>query len=237
MQEFAKEALSVLYQDDRLVVIHKPHGLLVHRSKYADEAKVFAVQELRNQIGQHVWPCHRLDRKTSGILVFALDTETNAKVQQQFENNQVQKTYWAIVRGFTPDEGTIDYALTNDKGKEQDALTDYKTLQSVELDLAFGKFQTSRYSLVELYPKTGRLHQLRKHMAHIFHPIIGDRPHGCNKQNRLFKEKWQMTTMMLHAKELKMQHPYTGEQLHFQAPLSDSFMHTMHLLGFKVPQG
>ncbi len=222
--------LEIIYQDQDLVAINKPHGLLVHRSKYADEAKVFAVQELRNQIGQHVYPCHRLDRKTSGILLFALNPETNALMQEKFSNNQLSKTYIAIVRGFSPDEGIIDYALTNDKGKTQEALTHFKTLAQSEINLPLGKFDTSRYSLVEVYPKSGRLHQIRKHFAHIFHPIIADRPHGCNKQNRLFKEKWGMDTMMLHAEHLEFEHPISKTPIHIVAKKSTEFERVLCLL-------
>lgn len=222
--------LEILFHDEHFVAINKPHGLLVHRSKYADEAKVFAVQELRNQIGQHVWPCHRLDRKTGGVLVFALNEESNAKMQNLFLLNQIQKTYRAIVRGYAPDDGTIDYPLINDKGKTQDAITVFRTLKKAELDVPFGKFETSRYSLVEIYPKTGRLHQIRKHFAHLRHPIIADRPHGCNKQNRLFKEKWNMDTMLLHAKQLNFIHPLTQKNINIEAPIQSEFKRMMELL-------
>ena len=191
--------LGILYQDEHLVAINKPHGLLVHRSPIATNADTFAVQELRNLLEQRVYPVHRLDRKTAGVLLFALNEDIHKALQKQFAERDVEKTYLAIVRGYTEDQGLIDYALTNDKGKVQEAQTAYKTLARTEIDLPFGKHTTSRYSLVEARPHTGRMHQLRKHFAHILHPIIGDRPHGCNKQNKLFKEKWKMTTMLLHA--------------------------------------
>lgn len=222
--------LEILFKDDDFVAINKPHGLLVHRSKYADEANVFAVQELRNQIGQYVWPCHRLDRKTSGVLLFALNEQANSLMQQQFANNQTIKTYRCIVRGFTDDKGIIDYALINDKDKKQDAITAYKTIKQSEIEVPFGKFNTSRYSLVEVYPKSGRLHQIRKHFAHIFHPIIADRPHGCNKQNGLFKERWKMDTMMLYAKQLQFNHPILKTEITINAQQSSEFNRVLHLL-------
>ena len=222
--------LKIIYQDDFLIAINKPHGLLVHRSGYASNANVFAVQELRNQIEQKVFPCHRLDRKTSGVLLFALDEDTNRKLQQQFASNSVQKKYLAIVRGFTNDKGIIDYSLTNDKGKTQNAITKYKTINQSEVDISFGKFNTSRYSLVEANPQTGRYHQIRKHFAHIMHPIIGDRPHGCNKQNKLFKEKFNMTTMMLHASEISFNHPHKNSVILIQADLHEEFKRTKALL-------
>lgn len=222
--------LEILHQDEHLVAINKPHGLLVHRSKIATNTDVYVLQILRDQIGQKVYPVHRLDRKTSGVLLFALSPQMNSLLQKQFEENTVHKTYHAIVRGFTIDEQTIDYDLTNDAGKIQKAVTRFKTLKKTELEIPFGKHKTSRYSLIELKPETGRFHQLRKHMAHIFHPIIGDRPHGCNKQNKLFKEKWNMTTMMLHANSLKFSHPITNVTIDIKALYQPEFQRTMSFL-------
>lgn len=215
--------LEILYQNEQLVAINKPHGLAVHRSQYVGEADVYALQELRNQLGQYVYPCHRIDRKTGGVLLFALSKEVDSLMQQQFAANQVKKKYLAIVRGYTEDSGIIDYPLTNEKGKTQEAITEYKTINKVELDIPFGKFKTSRYSLVEVSPQTGRMHQIRKHFAHIDHPIIGDRPHGCNKQNRLFKEQFNMTTMLLHASEMSFNHPLTGKEIIITANLQSEF--------------
>lgn len=194
--------LEIIYQDQNLVAINKPHGLLVHRTNIANDAKVFALQELRNQLGQHVYPVHRLDRKTSGVLLFALDKSRQKEISKLFQEGKIHKSYIALVRGYLKGNGTVDYDLKSDKGTSQKAVTHYKTLEQYEINLPLGKHMTSRYTLVELKPETGRFHQLRKHMAHIFHPIIGDRPHGCNKQNKIWKEKFDMTTMMLHAKRL-----------------------------------
>ncbi|MEZ0609173.1 pseudouridine synthase [Fibrella sp. WM1] len=216
-------SLNIIFQTGDLVAINKPHGLLVHRSPIAADASEFAVQTLRDQLGQHVWPAHRLDRKTSGVLLFALTESMNTAMQRQFMNGEVKKTYIAIVRGHTPDELTIDYPLRREDGVSQDAVTHLKTLRQAELPIPHGKHDTSRYSLVELTPETGRMHQLRKHMAHIFHPIIGDRPHGCNKQNKLFLERFQMNTMLLHARRLEFKHPETGEALSIVAPLQSEF--------------
>ena len=226
--------LHILYQDEHLIAINKPHGLLVHRSSYAAEANEFAVQILRDQLGKFVYPCHRLDRKTGGVLLFALDKETNSLMQRQFAENKVKKTYHAIVRGHTDDSGKIDYLLTNESGKTQEAITNYKTVSTTEINVPFGKHDTSRYSLIEVTPETGRMHQIRKHMAHIFHPIIGDRPHGCNKQNKLFKEKWNMTTMMLHAISIEFEHPHTEEKVKIAAPLQDEFFRMLMTLEFST---
>lgn len=223
--------LSILYQSADLVAINKPHGLLVHRSPIASNASEFAVQLLRDQLGQRVYPVHRLDRKTGGVLLFALNEEMNSAIQQQFMEGGVDKTYLAIVRGFTPDEQTIDYALRNDEtGVFQDAVTHVKTVERAEIPLPFGKHATSRYSLVELTPTTGRMHQLRKHMAHILHPIIGDRPHGCNKQNKLFKEHFDMNTMLLHAQRIEFDHPVTSERIVITALWQSEFERIMRVL-------
>lgn len=224
-------SLSILYQSDTLVAINKPHGLLVHRSPMANDATEFAVQRLRDQLGQRVYPVHRLDRKTGGVLLFALTEVVNSAMQQQFMDGAVQKTYLAIVRGFTPDTQIIDYPLRHeDTGVLQEAVTDLKTLQRTEIPLPFGKHATSRYSLVELTPTTGRMHQLRKHMAHILHPILGDRPHGCNKQNKLFKEHFQMNTMLLHAQQLSFVHPDTSEKVKITAPIQAEFARMLRAL-------
>ena len=220
--------LEIVFENDELIAINKPHGLLVHRSRIAADATEFAVQILRDQINQVVWPVHRLDRKTSGVLLFAKSKSINSKVQQLFQERKVSKIYKAIVRGFTPESGTIDYALTENE-KTQDAITHFKTLKHFEIDLPFGKFPTSRYSLVELKPETGRFHQLRKHMAHLRHPIIGDRPHGCNKQNKLWKEKFGMTTMLLHAERLEF--VLDGERIVMEAGVGDVFEEVLGLLG------
>lgn len=224
--------LEILYRDEHLVVINKPHGLLVHKSKIAAEATEFAIQILRDQIGQRVTPVHRLDRKTGGVLVFALTDEANKAMNLLFDENRVSKTYHALVRGYTLDEERVDYPLRKENGTLQDAVTNYRTIERVEVPVALGKHETQRYSLVEVKPETGRMHQIRKHFNHLRHPIIGDRPHGCNKQNKLFKEKWDMTTMLLHASEVQFIHPFKFEIITIKAPLHSEFKRTLELLGF-----
>jgi tRNA pseudouridine65 synthase len=215
--------LEILYQDEDLIAINKPPGLLVHRTRIANDADEYALQILRDQINQRVFPAHRLDRKTSGVLLFGLNAEIDRIMQMAFAERRIEKTYLAIVRGFTDDKGLIDYPLKKENGKLQEAVTAYKTLNRTEIDLSFGQHPTSRYSLVEVKPKTGRMHQIRKHFAHIDHPIIGDRPHGCNKQNKLFKEKFELMTMMLHALELQFAHPVKHEKITIHASPNKEF--------------
>lgn len=222
--------LEIIYKDEYLAAINKPHGLLVHKSGYASNANEFAIQLLRDQIGRKVYPCHRIDRKTGGVLLFALNSETNCMMQTLFARNKIKKEYLAIVRGYSQKRDTINYPITNEKGKMQEAVTVYKTLKQSEVDIPSGKFETSRYSLVEVLPQTGRMHQIRKHFAHIMHPIIGDRPHGCNKQNKIFKEKFNMITMMLHALELKFIHPKTNQEIIISASPQEEFKRTKKIL-------
>ncbi|MFF5382202.1 pseudouridine synthase [Pedobacter suwonensis] len=226
--------LEIIYQDENLIAINKPHGLLVHQSSIARDATEFALQLLRDQVGKHVSPVHRLDRKTSGILLFAFDKESEIAMHQQFMNAETDKKYLAILRGFTPDQMEIDYPLAKENGTMQEALTSFHTLQRAEVAVAFGKHPTSRYSLVEATPKTGRMHQLRRHFSHILHPIIGDRTHGCNKQNKFFKEQWDMTTMLLHASELTFVHPATKEKIHLKAGLHDEFKRVMDFMKMEL---
>jgi len=222
--------LEILFRDEHLIAINKPHGLLVHRSPIAADVQVFALQLLRDQVGQQVFPAHRIDRKTGGVLLFAFTKEVEIAMQKQFAANLVDKKYLAILRGHTQDSGEIDYPLQKENGTLQDAFTAYQTLKRAELDVPLGKHPTSRYSLVEATPATGRMHQLRKHFSHIFHPIIGDRTHGCNKQNKLFKEKWQMETMLLHASSISFIHPVSGDRIVVNAPLQPEFTEVMSLM-------
>lgn len=226
--------LDILYRDEYLIAINKPHGLLVHRSSIANDASEFALQLLRDQIGQPVYPAHRLDRKTGGILLFSLDKETDKKSQPLFQDKKMDKRYLAVLRGYCPEEGIIDYPLLKENGTAQDAITHYKRLATAEIDVPQGKFPTSRYSLVEANPETGRMHQLRRHFAHIMYPIIGDRPHGCNKQNKLWKEKFEMNTMLLHASALTFIHPWTEEKIEIKADLNSEFKRVLEILGLQT---
>ncbi|MGM0480630.1 MAG: tRNA pseudouridine(65) synthase TruC [Pseudomonadota bacterium] len=225
--------LPIVYQDDHLVVIDKPSGLLVHRSRMASDAKVFAMQLLRDQLGQHVYPLHRLDRPTSGLLVFALDSDTARRVNEQWTERLVEKTYHAVVRGYVDDSGVIDYSLKEELDKiadkearddkdAQQAVTEYRCLKRIELPFKVSKrHNSSRYSLVELNPKTGRKHQLRRHMSHIRHPIIGDSRHGEGRHNRFFQNHFGSHRLLLAATNIRFQHPHTGELLDLSVELPD----------------
>lgn len=228
MQSENSSIIDVIYEDDSLIAINKPHGLLVHRSRIAADVTEYALQLVRDYIGQYVYLAHRLDRKTSGVLLFSKTKEANSQINTLFRERNIEKKYIAIVRGYIDQNGKIDYPLT-ENDKTQEALTHYQLNQRFEIPLALGHFETSRYSLVDLHPTTGRYHQLRKHMKHIFHPILGDRPHGCNKQNKLWKENFDMTSMMLHASELKFEYPL-GNEITIQAHKSKEFERVLRIL-------
>jgi tRNA pseudouridine65 synthase len=224
--------LDIIYRDEYLIAINKPHGLLVHRSTIAADAEEFALQLLRDQIGLKVNPVHRLDRATGGALLFAFDKEVEIALQKQFSDNQISKNYLAIVRGYTPDSENIDYPLRKENGTLQEAFTSYTTLKRAEIAVPLGKHNTSRYSLIDVRPTTGRMHQIRKHLSHVNHPIIGDTTHGCNKQNKLFREKWAMTTLLLHASSLSFNHPVTGSLIRIVAPVNAEFVRVVGLMGW-----
>lgn len=224
--------LEILFEDDYYVAINKPHGMLVHRSKIAKDVKVFALQELRNQIDHWVSPCHRLDRKTGGVLMFAKSEAADKALKQLISDREVTKTYRAIVRGWVQeDEGEIDKPLHSESKKLQDALTRYKVIERYEIHKPVSKFKTGRFSLVEVYPETGRMHQIRRHFAHIRHYIINDKAHGDCKQNKFFEQELDCWNMMLHAKSFLFVHPFTKEEIEIEAPLQKSF--TQALLSIK----
>ena len=226
-----KEQLEIIYRDDALVAINKPGGLLVHRTMIDRYETRFAVQILRNQIQQRVYPVHRLDKPTSGVLLFALNSEIARQVATAFADHQVYKRYIAVVRGWPEGEGEIDYALTDgpDFGSKADdavarlAVTSYRTLARCELPFAVGRYPHSRYALVEMTPKSGRRHQLRRHFRHIFHPLIGDTTYGDGRHNRFFREQFDSHRLLLHACELRLTHPFSGKELQLQAAVPADF--------------
>ncbi len=224
--------LEIIYRDENLIAINKPYGYFVHKSSLDATSSKILMRILKRQIDQMVYPVHRLDRKTTGVLLFALNKPSLVQVNKLFEDRQTYKEYTAICRGWLPDEGTIDYELLHETTLiPQTAVTDYKVLEKVEAAIPSGKFQTTRYSLVKFLPQTGRMHQIRKHAAHIFHPIIGDRPHGCNKQNKLLLDRFNYLEMALHANQL--QFDLAGNDLIINANFSSSFLRIGSLLGFK----
>ena len=232
--------LEILYQDEHLVVINKPSGLLVHKSPIDKRETNFALQILRDQIGEYVYPVHRLDKPTSGVLIFALSSNVAKLLSEAFRANEIKKEYMAVVRGYTEYEELIDYDLKvildkkadrdRDQNKEpQSAQTYYERLKIMELPYPVSRYPVARYSLVKLYPKTGRKHQLRRHMKHILHPIVGDTKYGRNEHNRLFREKFDCHRLLLHASRIYFTHPITQKFLVIDARMDKTFRRVVQL--------
>jgi tRNA pseudouridine65 synthase len=237
------EILPIIYRDEYLVAINKPGGLLVHRSEIDRHETRFAVQLLRDQIGQHVYPIHRLDKPTSGVLLFALSSDTARQLGDIFTRHALRKTYVAVVRGFAPAQGTIDHPLVEELDKYTDkkaradkpaqpAVTDFKTLAQIEFPFSIDKYPCTRYSLVQCNPHTGRKHQIRRHLKHISHPIIGDAKHGKGNHNRFFQEQFRCDGLMLASTELQFIHPVTNQMLTITATLAAKFNRIIHQFGW-----
>jgi tRNA pseudouridine65 synthase len=236
------EVLTLLYRDAQVAVIDKPSGLLVHRSPIDRHERRFAVQLLRNQLGQRVYPAHRLDKGTSGALAFGLDRASGAQLATQFATGTVRKRYVAIVRGWPADSGLIDHPLDPveddvlgpQAGGPRDAQSTYRTLATVELPHRVDRYPTSRYALLELEPLTGRRHQLRRHLAHLSHPIVGDSTYGKGRHNRLFGELFGSRRLLLACTRLAFSHPVSGATIVVDAPLALEFAAVVRRLGWPV---
>ena len=223
--------LDILYLDDYLAIVNKPAGWLVHRTPLDKGETRFVLQTLRDQMGQHVWPVHRLDKGTSGVLLFALNADTARLMGQAFESGQgLQKTYRAVVRGWPAHSGLIDHPLKRmpddmrtERLEVQPAHSRFATLRRFELPIpqtqAPQGFASTRCAEVSLEPLTGRRHQLRRHMKHIAHPIIGDATHGKGPLNRAVADLIGLQRLWLHAQRLELAHPVTGQMLRLTSPL------------------
>ncbi|KXJ56659.1 MAG: tRNA pseudouridine(65) synthase TruC [Neptuniibacter sp. Phe_28] len=223
--------LNILFEDDDIIALNKPSGLLVHPSWIAPRGTPNLASMLKVYFnGGSPYTIHRLDRPTSGVILFGKNKEIAQKMNALFAERKVEKNYLCMVRGYTPDGDVIDYALKEEldkiadkhanKDKEpQEAVSDYRRLGTVELDIPVGRYEKSRYSLVEVKPKTGRKHQIRRHMKHIFHPIIGDTNHGDNKHNKSFRENFDLQRLMLMASTIKFEHPITHQVMEITAPV------------------
>ena len=238
-----RERLPILFQDEFLAIVDKPSGLLVHRSPIDRHERRFAVQLLRDQLGRRVYPVHRLDKGTSGVLVFALDRETARALADDFARQQVRKTYLAIVRGWLAESGLIDHPLEAIEDSmiapgpagPKAAVTRFRTLATAELPHRVDRYATSRYALVELEPETGRRHQLRRHLAHVSHPIIGDSTYGKGRHNRLFAGLFGIQRLLLACVRLGFTHPATGEPLVIETTPGADFAAVLRQLGWSWP--
>lgn len=240
-----KPILKILYQDEYLVAVDKPAGLFVHRSFMDKDEIYFALQLIRDQIGQYVYPLHRLDRPTSGVLLFALTQDVARLMGQAFSERNIQKTYYALTRGHLLNNGVIDHPLKEkldelgDKNVSRDkpaqnALTHYQSVASASLLVPLGNYSSVRYSLIKCLPHTGRRHQIRRHLAHLRHPIIGDINYGDNKQNPFFGEYFGFRRLMLIAKQVDFIHPVTGQSMSIKAAFDQQWQQVFDELKWQV---
>lgn len=218
--------LEILHEDDCLIAVNKPAGVPVHRSKLVGRADAYLVDLLREQVEGRLFPAHRLDSATSGVLLVARDKATAAALGEQFMAREPDKIYLAVVRGWPePAEDLIDYALPGSRpgSEKRDARTRYRRLATIEVPIAISRYPQQRYALMTASPETGRFRQIRKHFAHIHHPVIGDSQHGRSDHNRLYKQHFGCHRMLLHARRIAFTHPHTGEAMTIEAPLDDAW--------------
>lgn len=225
--------LIILWRDERYVAVAKPAGLLMHRSPIAERVEEFLMQRLRDQLRRHVYLIHRLDRPTSGVVLFAFDPEAARAACAHWEERTVEKTYLAVVRGWPAQTGTIDYPLAEEPGRpEQPAITHWQRLATVDLPVPVGRYASARYALLAVRPETGRLHQIRKHCHHVSHHLIGDTTHGDGRHNRLFRERYDCRRLLLHAWRLRLAHPLSGAPLDLAAAPDPDYARVLAALGW-----
>jgi len=228
--------IAILFRDARLLFVDKPSGWLVHRTALDRHESKIVLQAVRDQIGQPVWPLHRLDKGTSGVLAFALDADTAAAMGQRFESGEgLHKRYRAIVRGWPSDELLIDHPLKRlaedmrpDRVSIQQALTGLRTLRRATLPVAQGDHPSLRWAEVELEPQTGRRHQLRRHLKHIAHPILGDSTYGKGAINRAVAALCGEQRLWLHLNSLRFEHPDISRPIEVNSPFPASWRSAWH---------
>ncbi len=237
------DELEIIYRDEHFIAINKPSGLLVHRSFLDKHETRFAMQMLRDQIGRHVYPVHRLDRPTSGVLLFALSADAARDMNQVFIDGAIRKRYLALVRGFAPEHRLLDRPLKEELDKiadkfarqdkaPQEAVTEFRRLHTATLAIPLGKYPTIRYSLVECFPKTGRKHQIRRHLNYLAYPIINDVNHGDNTHNHFFAEHFGVGRLMLFATGLSFVHPYSKQEITIRAGVGEQMLDICRRLGW-----
>lgn len=219
------DSIEIVYEDDLLIVVNKPNNFLIHQSHYARNIiEQTLLDVLKEQLGFKVYPLHRLDRKTSGIIILLKEKQYISRFQELFTNNTVRKTYYAIVRGFSPSNGVIDSPVKNDDtGVYKNAVTNYHSIEKITLDIPVKPYAQSRYSLIKLQPETGRMHQLRKHLNKISHPIVGDYKYGDRFHNRMFENELNCHYLFLHAYSIAFTNPITDQQHFFKADFPDDW--------------
>jgi len=212
-------AIDILFEDDSILAVNKPAGLLVHRSSIAADESDFLLERLREQVGAPSFLAHRIDRATSGVVLLAKTRAIAGDLGRQFMQRRVLKRYLAVVRGWPAADGVIDYALPDvrERSPRKAAVTRWRTLATATVPIALGKYAEQRYALVEALPETGRYRQIRKHFHHVSHHIVGDTSHGRGDHNRLWRMHFGVHRMLLHAWRLELCHPLSGAALALHA--------------------
>ena len=227
---------DILYQDELLAVVDKPAGLMVHDSALARGEQDFLADRLRARFDRPVHLVHRLDRATSGCLLVAFDRDTASTLGRALMAHDVTKRYLAICRGWpAEDHFDVDHALDGGPGKPQKkpARTAFRCLARGEIDAPAAGFPTARYALLECRPATGRFRQIRRHLKHVSHHLIGDTSHGDGRRNRMFRMRG-IHRMLLHAWALEFDHP-RGHRLRVAAPLDPAFRQALGLFDWPLP--
>ena len=225
--------LAILHDDEDLVVVDKPVGLAVHRSRLVGSDDDYLVDRVRAQTCRTLYLAHRLDRATSGAIVFAASKEIAAQLGAQFMRRGIEKTYLAVCRGWPPVDGRIDYALDAPGQREaKTAITRFVTLDCAVLPVAMGRYEEQRYALLQITPETGRYQQIRRHFHHLSHHLIGDTTHGRGDHNRLFRIHLRVHRLLLHAWRIAFAHPNGGRMLHIEAPLDDAWLRVIERFGW-----
>ena len=227
-------ALPVLYADAQIAVVNKPAGVMAHDSKLARGETDFVADRLRVQFGKPIFLIHRLDRATSGCLLVAFDRDSASTLGKVLMSREVEKDYLAVCRGWPAPDFIVDHPIDGGPGKpeKKSALTRFVRLATGELPLPSGEFETSRYALLRCQPETGRFRQIRRHLKHAFHHLIGDTSHGDGRHNRHFRMQG-VHRMLLHAVRLSFPHPSTGERIEAVAPLDAEFLKAFALFGWE----
>jgi tRNA pseudouridine65 synthase len=231
----ADAPVPLLYCDDVLAIVNKPAGLMVHDSKLAGGELDFLADRLREQLGRPIFLVHRLDRATSGCLLLAFDRDTASQLGRVLMSREVEKDYWAVCRGWPAEHFVIDHPLDGGPGKPQKkpAVTRFTRLATCELAMPSQDFATSRYALLLARPETGRFRQIRRHLKHAFHHLVGDTSHGDGRHNRNFR-MLGVHRMLLHARRLAFAHPRSGERIEVEAPVDAEFAKALALFGFEA---
>jgi len=231
------EKIEIIYEDDYIIIVNKPNGILIHRSYYARNIKDHILLDmLLEQLGYSTYPVHRLDRKTSGAIVLCKNKDHVSQFQEALTSDNSVKTYYGVVRGFISEKGIIDSPVKHPENKTyKKAETHFNSCAQITLDVPVHPYPTSRYSLVRLIPKTGRIHQLRIHLNKVSHPLVGDYKYGDRFHNRMFEQELGANNLFLHAYSIEFKHPYLKKMIKINANFPMSWIAIANQFEWQLP--